>query len=326
MKPRPRRPGSRPKNLLREALRYLSRSLTFAAMKGLALVCRSLSWQAAARWGERIGAFCFLLPSTARQRALAHLRIAYRGEKSDAELETIARGNFAHFGRSLVELLKFADAPDDAPAIEWEGEKWLQEALRAGSGVVLVTGHIGNWELMGAALAQRGYPMHVLATPLRDSRMDDWLLAVRARFGTQTIQRGEAGAAVKIRNALRSNGILACLIDQDTKVEGVFVDFFGEKAYTPTGAVRLARRFHAAVIAIFITRLPDGRHRITIDRPLPLSRTDDRMSDMLHDTARLTARIEQQIRQHPDQWVWMHRRWKSRPNKTKSSNATRATD
>ncbi len=299
------------KAVFRETWRVISRFCARAAVTGLSWACGLLSWSAAVALGRNAGRVAFVLPSQARRRTLAHLRSAYHGAKSDAKLREIARRNFEHFGMSLAEIFKFRGDPSVSEHVFFEGEAHLKAALSFGKGVILVTGHVGNWELLGAALARWGYPLHVVATPLRDTRMDAGLLALRSRLRVQTIHRGTERAAQKIRGALRGKEILAFLIDQDIKAEGVFVDFFGKKAHTPTGAARLAQRSGAAVVCAFIQRLSDGRHRITIDPPMFLTRTHDLSSDIARHTATLTARIEAQVRDAPEQWVWMHRRWKT---------------
>ena len=292
-------------------LRKISNLATFLVVTGLSWFCRLFPRRAAVRLGRAVGVLCFYLLRKTREQVLAHLHLAYDGAKSAAEIDQIARGMFEHFGVSAVELLKFHRDP---PTFEFSGEEHLRAVAEAGRGGVLVTGHIGNWELMGAELVRLGWPLFVLARALRNERMDRWLLLLRAGFGVETIQRGSPGAAWKLRRAFREGGLIACLIDQDTKVDGAFVDFFNRKAHTPTGAVRLALRSGASLLTFFITRLPDGRHRITIDPPIAITRTGNLSDDLAMNTARLTAVIEAQIRRAPEQWVWMHRRWKTRPD------------
>jgi KDO2-lipid IV(A) lauroyltransferase len=112
---------------------------------------------------------------------------------------------------------------------------------------------------------------------------------------------------------LRKKEILGLLIDQDTQTNGVFVNFFNKKAYTPGGAAQLALKSGATTLMCFVTRLPNNRHRITIEKPMTLTKTDDYQKDIEVNTARFTSRIEEHIKQYPDQWVWMHRRWKTKP-------------
>ncbi|MEO7794558.1 MAG: lysophospholipid acyltransferase family protein, partial [Thermoanaerobaculia bacterium] len=173
--------------------------------------------------------------------------------------------------------------------------------------IVIVTGHCGNWELLAAALNQRGLGMLVVAREIDEPGLQTMLLDLRARFGTRTIVRGTPGAARALLGALRGAGALGMLIDQDTKVEGVFVEFFGRPAWTPVGAAELALRFDAVVLPTFIVRRPDGTHEATIHPELALPAAPTAA------TALMTAAIEAQIRSHPEQWVWLHRRWRRQP-------------
>ncbi|MCB1008705.1 MAG: lysophospholipid acyltransferase family protein, partial [Acidobacteria bacterium] len=182
------------------------------------------------------------------------------------------------------------------------------EAARAlGRPILVVTGHCGNWELLAAALNQRGLGMSVVARALDEGGLQEKLLAIRARFGSPTIVRGTPGAARALLGQLRRGGALGMLIDQDTKVEGVFVPFFGREAWTPSGAAELALRFDATVLPAFIERLPDGSHLARVGAPLALA------ADVTEATAAMTECIETQIRRVPEQWVWLHRRWRRRP-------------
>jgi len=161
--------------------------------------------------------------------------------------------------------------------------------------------------MLAAALNVHGLQMAVVARELDEEILQRLLVGLRDRFGTKTIVRGTPGAARALLTALRSNGALGMLIDQDTKVDGVFVPFFGRPAYTPVGAAELAIRFDAAVLPGFIERLDDGSHRVHIEPPLDLP------TDPTAATALMTERIEAQIRRAPAQWVWLHRRWRRKP-------------
>jgi KDO2-lipid IV(A) lauroyltransferase len=147
----------------------------------------------------------------------------------------------------------------------------------------------------------------VVARILDEPGLQRMLAGLRERFGTRTIARGTEGAARQLLTTLRRGGALGMLIDQDTKVEGVWVPFFGRLAFTPSGAAKIALRQRTAVIPTFIERLPDGRHRATFHPSLDLP------DDLTEATALMTGKIEEQVRRRPEQWVWMHRRWRRQP-------------
>ncbi|MBI3803411.1 MAG: lysophospholipid acyltransferase family protein [Nitrospirae bacterium] len=296
------------------------RSLIFFSLTSIAFLTRRLSWKWGVRLGGAIGTVLFYSLRRERARSLEGLRIAFGTGKSDAELYHIMRRSFQNLGKGLIEILNFDHLkPEEIGSlIAVEGEEYLDQAEQEGNGTILITGHIGNWELMAAVLALRGYPLHVIAAPLYDPRIDEWIVRLRARFGVETISRGSPSSSKKILGVLRKKEILGLLIDQDTKVNGVFVNFFNKKAYTPAGAAELALRSGAATMMCFVTRLPNGRHRITIEKPMTLVQSADHAKDVEINTARFTSRIEEHVKQYPDQWIWMHRRWKTKPEKVGS--------
>lgn len=181
----------------------------------------------------------------------------------------------------------------------------IEGGLARGHGVLAVTGHIGNWELLFRRFVRAGYPAVAVGREAADARLTAWIERVRGEG--RTIWRGEAGSSRKLLRAFRENWIVAMLIDQDTKVQGVFVPFFGELAHTPRAPADLALRTGAAVVAVFIHRREGGGHRITT-RPVAPSGDPGTL------TAAMTAAIEAEIRACPEEWVWMHRRWKTRPS------------
>lgn len=243
-----------------------------------------------------------------RRRTLDHLAFAYP-ELPVGERAALGERCFVHLGVLLGECLYLRHL---APAelfrhVTLAGWEHVEAARKARRPIVIVTGHCGNWELLAAALNARGLGMLVVAREIDEPGLQTMLLDLRSRFGTRTIVRGTPGAARALLGALRGAGALGMLIDQDTKVEGVFVDFFGRPAWTPVGAAELAQRFDAAVLPTFIERLADGTHRAVIHPELALP------NDATAATASMTAAIEAQIRRHPEQWVWLHRRWRRRP-------------
>ncbi len=258
---------------------------------------------------------CYLLVRH-KKKTIKNLRIAFKGEMDEDEIESTAIACFENLGRSLFELLciRWRGLKDVQKFISVEGEGYLKEALNLGKGIILITAHIGNWELLGMLLAQigykLGYKLSVIAAPSKNIRLGEMTNAYRSRFNIETIIRGEQTSARKIIKSLRDNGMLAVLLDQDIKSDGIYVDFFGKKAYTPTGITSLALRFNIPVLMIFMVREEGYRHRIIINKPEGLRRSGDTKSDILHNTAIFTGIIESFIRKYPGQWVWMHDRWR----------------
>jgi KDO2-lipid IV(A) lauroyltransferase len=268
-----------------------------------------LSWGGAQRAGRAIGALGWTLSRRDRRRALDHLALAFP-EKPEPERLRLGRACFQHLGAVLGECLHLyhRDCAFVGSVVEVEGFAVIEEVRREGRPLVLFTGHCGNWELLGAAVNCRGVEMTVVARSLDEPEQQERLAALRARFGTPTIERGEEGAVRQLLATLRRGGALGMLIDQDSgKMDGVWVPFFGRLAFTPVGAAKIALKQRAAVVPVFIERLENGQHRVRFQPALDLP------ADPVEATALMTATIEEQIRRRPEQWVWMHRRWRRQP-------------
>ncbi len=286
----------------------------FLFLKGISWITRPLPWRFGVTLGGAIGLLFFYLSSRYRNRSFESFKTAFGLNPSEDPARRIIQKSFKNLGKSLIEIfnLPYLKPHQMDALVVWEGEEYLKNEKE--NGILLITGHIGNWELLGAALAARGYRLHAIGAPFHDPRMDHWMTRLRSLFGVETISRGTPSSSRKILEILRKKEMLALLIDQDTtKAEGVFVHFFNKKAYTPTGAAQLALRSNATAVTAFITRLSDDRHRITVEKPILLSRTADRKKDIETNTALFSSRIEQHIRAYPEQWVWMHQRWKATP-------------
>jgi KDO2-lipid IV(A) lauroyltransferase len=212
-----------------------------------------------------------------------------------------------------VAWLWHAQPQDVENLCELDGSENFFDALEGERGVIFATGHCGTWEILSARLPIAGIPLTTAARQLDDPRVDRLVTSLRSRFGTEIILRGPAAGKQMVR-ALAGNRVAALLIDQDIRdIPGVFVPFFGRPAWTPSGGAMLAIRRGCPVIPGFIHRLPDGTHKAEIHPPLPIP-VDGSLEDRVEElTAAATAVIERQIRAHPEQWVWMHRRWRTQP-------------
>jgi KDO2-lipid IV(A) lauroyltransferase len=239
-----------------------------------------------------------------RRVAGRNLELAGFGSRPD-----IIDGVFESLGRLLVTFAKFPDirAGNVREWIRYEGFEHYEEAKRRGRGVLFATGHLGNWELSAYAHALLTEPMNVLVRPLDNSRIDAFVERRRALSGNRIITKKDA--ARTILRALAANEAVGILVDQNSMLnEGVFVDFFGVPACTNAAFVRLAAHSGAAVIPGFALWSRQERSYVLRFYP-PVEIT----GDIVADTGRLHKVIEQVIREHPDQWLWLHRRWNTRP-------------
>ena len=267
-------------------------------------------WQGA---GQQLGALLWWVAPRERRRALQHLRCAFP-DAGEAWQREVARACARHLGCLAGEAVWLAGvAPEQLLAHStFRGVEHLEQCLRTGQGAVLVTAHCGNWEWLNLALAARGTPLTIAVRALEDPRFDSIVCSIRERFGSRSIARGE-GAGRALLAALRKGAVIGLLIDQDIDAPGCFVEFFGRPAWTPTGAAALARHLKRPIVVAFAARRSDGTMVLAFDEPIHPVLSGDREADARALTARLTARIEQQIRSYPEQWVWMHRRWRRQP-------------
>jgi KDO2-lipid IV(A) lauroyltransferase len=273
-----------------------------------------LPWKTALWGGAFLGGVAYQRLKREREKAGKNFTLAFGNLYTDQQKSEILQRSFENLGKSLIEVLKFRqiNASNIDQFVTLEGEENLKKAFSKQKGIVFVTAHFGNWELMGITLSIKGYRTNVIAAPLYDSRLDRIMNQFRLIHGVETITRGGEKGARKILSALKKNQILGLLIDQDIDAEGVFVDFFNRKAFTPSGAASLALKSGAAVILGFIHREEDNRHRIIFKGPVELIRRGELAQDIHDNTALFTKAIEENIRKHPDQWVWMHNRWQTR--------------
>lgn len=258
-----------------------------------------------------------------RSRVEGHLRMAFP-ELDRKQRERLMKGCADNFGNMFAEVawLRRASSEDVKALVTIEGLEHLMGPIEKGRGVVLGTGHAGNWELMNASLGIFGVPMSIAVKELKNPQVDGIITSLRAQFGTEVIPRG-AHAGRKLLEALGKGRAVGLLIDQDIpSIPGVFVPFFGRPAWTPSGAAMIALRARCDLVPGFIHRRPDGSHLIKIEPPLPVPSKGPLENRVWELTAALTAKIEWQIRSWPEQWVWMHRRWRTRPEDTTGGSTT----
>jgi KDO2-lipid IV(A) lauroyltransferase len=246
----------------------------------------------------------------------AHRRIAQRNlerafpMRPAAERRAIARGTFIHFGRLLLELLKFSTlSPEGMLArVEFDGEERVRLAYAQGRGVLFFTGHFGFWEIHAIAHALRFEPIGVLARALDNERLNAVLEDVRQRTGNTVIYR--QGTIRRVMRMLHRRHGVALLIDQHIQSrDAIYVDFFERPAATTTALAALALRTGAPVVPVFALPLGAGRYRMIYEHPVepPRAEGDQAIREF---TQRCTDVLEMYVRRHPDLWLWMHRRWR----------------
>ncbi|HEU5393179.1 MAG TPA: lysophospholipid acyltransferase family protein [Candidatus Methylomirabilis sp.] len=292
----------------------LRERLEFWAAMAVVLPVGSLPEPAAFALGRLLGRLWYALDARHRRIALENLARAFGSRLTAAEREAIARNHFVHLGYTFVETCRLRRL---SPArleqvVSVEGLEHLQRVRQRGRGVVVVTGHFGSWEVLGRAAPLLGEAIAFVARPLDNPLLDAWIAGIRTAGGNRVIPKRHAFGHVV--ETLRRGGTVAMLIDQNVaREQGVFVDFFGTPACTTTAATLAARRTGAALVPAVCPRRAPGRFTVRIGKEIPVAVTRDRRRDVLATTAEATAVLEAFIREHPEQWFWVHRRWKTRP-------------
>ncbi|HZO81056.1 MAG TPA: lysophospholipid acyltransferase family protein [Candidatus Binataceae bacterium] len=288
--------------------------LEYAAVGALAAPLRMLERERAVRLGARLGALAMGLDRIDRPVAMRNLGIAFPAMSPGQRL-AVLRATYENWGRMLAEWMHFPSL--DRNNIERFAtyrniENWRRaEEISQGRGILILTGHFGNFEFLILAHSIYGNRVAVVHRPLRNPLIDAAVLAARTRFGNRVVPRKGAGRDV-IR-LLRQNWMVGIPLDLDVR-HGVFVDFFSLKASTSDALARLALATGAPVVPAFMVRDGTGTHHwLECLEPLEPLRGAGREESVQLNTQRYTAIIEEMIRRHPDHWNWIHRRWKTRP-------------
>ena len=250
-----------------------------------------------------------------RRTAEFNLRLAFPGW-DDVQREAVIRGMVRNLGWMAAEFARLPrySRENIEEVVILEGHENFLAGQRRGKGVLYLTGHIGAWELSSFAHALYGFPLQYMARPLDNTRVDELVNRYRCLSGNRPIFKNESARA--LLKILREAGTVGILADQNTMPEeGVFVDFFGKTACTTTGLARVALHTDAAVVPGY-AYWDEGirKYRLRFEPAVELIRTGDTERDVFVNTQKLTKVIENIIRKHPEQWVWVHARWKTRPS------------
>ena len=309
--------------------RPILRRLMYLGFQGLRGISRVLPLGAARGIGRALGMAAYHLLRAQRRLTLAHVQQAFKDTLSPFQRERVARGVFLNLGQNAMEWLRLSKcSPSDLQRlITGEGIGHLRDALAQGRGAIIVTAHFGNWELIPLYLTSLGFKGGVLARHLRYPEYESFFIALRKKRGVETYARG---SLKEVANVLRANRIIGLLPDQDIdSLEGVFVDFFGHPAHTPVGPAALSLMTGAPILPCVLIR--DGaRFRLVIEPPIRHPQTTNRVEALQRITQQWSAALESYICRYPEQWVWMHRRWKTqsasvhRPPSTVHSRQERA--
>lgn len=231
---------------------------------------------------------------------------------SDERAKQIAADSLHRFGRMVIEVMRFPLLNEKTihEQVQVEGLEYLEAAYAEGKGVIMATGHYGNWELLGATVALHGYPMLSITRKQNNSHMDKAINEFREMVGQQvTYNRGKHGL-LAISRMLKEKNLLGVLFDQDTNDDGVELDLFGKRSVIPMGAAALSRIYGSPILPIFMHNNDDGTCCAKIYPPLYTPKTGDKQRDFYQVTRKLVDILEMEIINHPEMWFWVHDRWK----------------
>jgi len=306
----PTAPPRAPRPLSDRALRHRAEYALFRLLSAILLaVPEAVALRAGAFLGRVAGSVLRL-----RRRVVdANLRMAFP-ERPAAWRRRVARSSYAHLGREAAAMFRMSgmDPASIVVRTEVEGLDALRDALAEGKGVVLLTGHLGSWEMGGAAIAAHGFPVVGVAKPMANRRFDADLTAARERLGMEIVDTG--AAPKRALRALGEGKVVGLVADQNAGRNGLFVPFFGRLASTHRGPALFAVRAGAPLFVGSCIRLPGStqRYRIHVER-VPAPGTGDAERDVQLLTEAHTAVLERAVREAPEQYFWQHKRWKTRP-------------
>ncbi len=296
---------------MREGIKgFIEYTLALLFLKAFGILPRTVA-RRAAKAAALIG---YHLARRQRRAGLQNLRMALP-DLTEEERLRILRGSFENLGRLLLEFTHFPylHKGNISEFVVHDGLENYVEGIRRGRGIIFMTAHFGAWEFSAFPHSLFGYPLKFVVRPIDNPKVDTLITRYRTLGGNVPIQRRIAGR--DILKALRSNEAVGILFDQNTTSdEGIFVDFFGIPAATTPAIASFALRTGAAVLPGFlIWEEKLGKHRLRFDPPVKLVETGDLASDVRENTKLFNKILEGYVRKYPDQWLWIHRRWKTRP-------------
>jgi KDO2-lipid IV(A) lauroyltransferase len=290
--------------------RKFERYLVYLSIYLLILIARATPRRVGMKLFSVLGRTAAMIFRHDRRKAMHNLSIAF--PKAPAKMrEAMMFAMYKTLGQNIYEYLNLQGSP--AGRIESridsvENGHYLRDALDAGKGVIAITGHIGCWELLAAYLVSRGHSVSVVARQLRDDKWQEWVGSIRSSLGVSTIIRDNG--AREMLDVLRNRGILGVLMDQNTRLSGYYVPFFGRPAHTSSGAAKLAAISGAPIVPMAIYLSPDAKHVVRVLKPIDFpAGCADKARAIESVTAACAGAIEELIRLDPKQWIWWHDRW-----------------
>jgi KDO2-lipid IV(A) lauroyltransferase len=299
---------------LRNAVQRRRDAMFYHMARAALAAPRSMSLPAALELADRLGNLMYSAVPSLRRLALQHVAIAFGDTLSAAAREEIARGAYRSAARCFVEVAKVETIrPRFEEYASVDGWEYIEEAKALNRGGIVVTGHIGNWELLAAYFTRKGLPIAAVARRINDPRLNQLLVDFRTSNGLEVILRNSPTSSAQIRRVLKQRRAFALQIDQDIRVQSVTVPFFGRPARTPAAPAILAVRRDIPIVVACAQRRPEGGHHFIVKPPIYPPKTGDKLHDIIEMTRRSSLMLEDHIRANPTEWNWWHRRWRRPP-------------
>lgn len=268
--------------------------------------------------GRLAGRIIYALDGPHRRVALANLRQTPGFGRTPREIRDLAVRVFEHLGLLSTEILQMPRQVARGGlkrSCRFEGLEHLHAASRRGRGVIIVTGHLGNFEIAALAVADAGFDLRSVARPIENPWLDAYVQRLRGLTGQRILHKRQAMRGMV--ECLRQKGCLVLMMDQDQRREGIFVPFLGREASTVRSPAVLSIKYGAPIVPMFTWRTGPGRHVVIARPPVEPPEGGLREESVRELTIRITQELEHAVREHPDQWLWMHQRWKTRPDGTR---------
>ena len=291
-------------------MKIIKYRLEYAALVSVLFFVNLLPYRLALKLGDIIAFLGFSVLRIRRKVTLDNLKNSFKDKYSEKEYRGIGFRAYRNFAYSMIEYGMFPKFKRKGlgDLVTVEGEENLRMALEGGHGAVLITGHFGSWELMGAYLADRGWPIDYLVGEQHNLLVNNLMNRYRTMFGIGLIELGVAAKGVF--KAVRGGRMVAMLSDQDAGSDGTIVTFLGRPASTPKGPAAFALRTGAPQVCGFIIRQGKS-HKIVLEKDIGFKQSGDKETDIRDLTQAYTSLLEKYITQYPDHWFWLHRRWKT---------------
>jgi KDO2-lipid IV(A) lauroyltransferase len=296
---------------LRKSIKY---SLILFFIRGILFLVNIIPWRWTSIFCARLGILAFYLLKKERTKTINNLIIALGQEKTPEEIWQMAREVFMNLGRAAAELaikLNVNDKEKYFSNVEVIGKEHAEKAYERGKGIINIVPHLGCWEALPKAYTMLGFSAGAVVKNLKNEKLNNWVISQREFKGFKVLPRGSTYKT--ILQFLKQNNSLGMLIDQDTAVKSVFVNFYDKPAYTPIGAAMLALDSDATVFTTSYIRTEGNKYKFVFGETMEVIRTGNREEELQLNTERFHAAVEKQIREYPTQWVWMHERWKTTP-------------